>query len=208
MLATLIASQWLVALVSAAPTPNDKQDFPVNLDPELVKKYANSEKYQLAKCFVAKESKKCTHLNGHISETEHVMNFLAGHRLCDAITTTATTQPQLGKVKLSDIPIRAVCYMLTGECDKITTANFRRKDFSVVSANALCYAKEDDCSEVSDDECYRGFMHQMRVEGCDLAIDSSLCKAYRAQKDQIDHSNTLAPLGYRTKKNQSINYWK
>jgi hypothetical protein len=206
MLAAIIASQWLVALVSAAPTPND--NFPVNLDPELVKKYANSKNYQLAKCFVAKESKKCTHLNGHISETEDVMDFLARERLCDAITTTATTQPQLGKVKLSDIPIRAVCYMLTRKCDKITTANFRRKDFSVVSANALCYAKEDDCSEVSDDECYRGPTRVMHNRGCDLAIDSSLCKAYRAQKDQIDHSKILAPLGYRTKKHQSIKYWK
>ena len=161
MLAALIASQSLVTLVSAAPTPNDKNGDVVNLSDTFVQKYKDDPSFRKVACFLSKEPKKCT-----IPTDKSDLAFLFQHHLCDAITTTTKVKLQAGSVAFFNLPFRAYCYMDDNECGKITTANFRKdltknKNF-FVRVNALCYARS-------------------YSNGCSKATEASLCEKFHKE---------------------------
>jgi len=134
MLAALIASQSLVALVSAAPTPNE--DFVVNLDRDFVNQHLGNQAFLKGKCLIAKDPKNdCSEVT--LKEAEDTLDFLAEHKSCKALTTKATVKFDWEGEKFDKFPMKAFCYLRSKECGKLTKANFPNyKD--IVKANSAC----------------------------------------------------------------------
>ena len=135
MLAALIASQSLVALVSAAPTP--KEYFVVNLDKEFVEKHKENEAFLKGKCLIAKDPKNdCTTAltNG---EFYGALDFLVEHKSCKALTTKLQATFELEGKKFDRLPIKAFCYLRARACDQLTKANFPNYK-EINSAKSVC----------------------------------------------------------------------
>jgi hypothetical protein len=123
MLAALIASQTLVALVSAAPTP--KEDFVVNLGNDFVNQHLGNEAFLKGKCLIAKDPKnECTDALT-LKEAKDALDFLGKHDKCDALTTKLKMKFNVGEEKFDKVPMEAYCYVRAKkECGKLTKANF------------------------------------------------------------------------------------
>ena len=123
MLAALIASQSLVALVSAAPTPTE--DFVVNyLQLDFIEKHKANQAFLKGKCLMAKDPKNdCTDALP-VKEVEDALDFLGKHNSCKALTTQLKMKFVWGGEEYDNFPMEAYCYVRAKECGKLTKANF------------------------------------------------------------------------------------
>jgi hypothetical protein len=135
MLAALIGSQSLVALVSAAPTPNPY--FDVKLKQNFVKQHEGNQALQKGRCLIATDPKNaCTDALTDKMLTD-ALDFLAEHKSCEALTTKDTVKFNWGESEFDKFPMEAMCYWIAKECGKLTKANFPNyKDITL--AKSIC----------------------------------------------------------------------
>jgi hypothetical protein len=160
MLAALIASQSLVALVSAAPTP--KEDFVVNLDRDFVEKHKANQAFLKGKCLIAKDPKNdCTPVPTN-EVFYDALNFLIEHKSCKAITTKLEVTFELEGKKFDRFPIKAFCYVRARQCAELSQANFPRLQYlSTLRSYCIKSASNDEPTFTRSTTRQNTITHQM-----------------------------------------------
>jgi hypothetical protein len=143
MLAALISSQTLVALVSAAPTPQ----FVVNLKQNFVDKHQANQAFQNGKCLIATDPKNACTDALTFKELEATLDFLAKHNFCKALTTKLTMRFAYGGKEFDNCPMDAYCYVRARQCAELTKANFPSLEY-LSEIRSYCTRSTSDKSSI------------------------------------------------------------
>jgi hypothetical protein len=147
MLAALIGSQSLVALVSAAPTP--KEDFVVNLPNHFVNNHMDNNEFQKGKCLIATDPKNACTDALTLKELEDALDFLGKHKSCKALTTKDRMKFAYWGKEFDNCPMDAYCYVRARQCAELSKANFPRLEY-LSELRSYCIKSKAQSSSVRD----------------------------------------------------------